>query len=73
MNDASGRLDVLVVTEYDKGGEKKSRWTRIGAAFPAKDGPGYTILLDALPIGSKLILRPPSHESKRRVDNLFNR
>lgn len=33
----------------DKNG--KTRWTRIGAAFPAKDGKdGFNIVLDALPM-----------------------
>ena len=51
------RLDVLVVREDPKTG--KSWWTKIGAAFPSKEGDGYSIVLDALPIGNKLILRPP--------------
>ena len=53
------RLDVLTVREYEQGGEKKTAWTRVGVFFPAKDGVGGTIQLDALPIGGKLILKAP--------------
>lgn len=53
------RLDVLAVREYEQGGEKKTAWTRIGVFFPAKDGVGGTIQLDALPINGKLILKTP--------------
>lgn len=53
------RLDALTVRESNG----KSYWTRIGAAFPAKEGPGYTIMLDAMPASQdgqyKILLRPP--------------
>ena len=46
----SERLDALTVREYtDRNGDKKSSWTKIGAAFPTRDG-GYSITLDALPL-----------------------
>ena len=54
---SEGRLDVLVVREDER--TKKSYWTKIGAAFPAKEGVGYTVVLDALPLNGRLILRPP--------------
>lgn len=54
------RMDVLVVTEYESGGEKKSKWNKIGSAFPPKDnGPGFSIVLD-FPVGvTRLVVRPP--------------
>ncbi len=39
------RLDALTVR---KDGEK-SYWTRIGVAWPAKQGPGWNVVLDAMP------------------------
>jgi hypothetical protein len=39
------RLDALTVRESDG----KSYWTRIGVAFPNRDGAGYRVLLDAVP------------------------
>jgi hypothetical protein len=35
-------------------------WTRIGAAWPHKKGPGLTIELDALPLGGRIVLVAPS-------------
>lgn len=37
-------------------GDKKS-WTRIGAAWANKDREGFSILLDALPLTGRLVLR----------------
>jgi hypothetical protein len=39
------RLDALTVRESNG----KSYFTRIGVAFPAKSGNGYSVLLDAVP------------------------
>lgn len=53
------RLDALAVRE----GNGKSYFTKIGAAFPNKDGKGYSILLDAIPAPVdgqfKIMLREP--------------
>lgn len=39
------RLDALTVRESNG----KSYFTKIGVAFPAKTGNGYSVLLDAVP------------------------
>ena len=53
------RLDALSVRENNG----KSYFTKIGAAFPNKDGKGYTVLLDAIPAPNegqfKIMLREP--------------
>ena len=53
------RLDALTVRETNG----KSYWTRIGVAFPAKQGPGWSIMLDAMPASTdgqyKIMLREP--------------
>ncbi len=53
------RLDALAVRENNG----KSYFTKIGAAFPNKDGKGYSILLDAIPAPVdgqfKIMLREP--------------
>lgn len=40
-------------------GEGKSYFTRVGAAFPHKDGKGHTINLDAMPVNGRIVLRTP--------------
>jgi hypothetical protein len=34
-------------------------WTRIGAAFPHKEGGGFSIDLQAFPIDGRLVVLPP--------------
>lgn len=38
-------------------------WLNIGAAFSHADGNGLNVLLQALPINGKLVLRPPKDSS----------
>ena len=57
----SNVFDVVGLTEYEdrKSGEKKTRYTRLGVAFPLKDGsPGMTVRLDALPVSGAMIIKP---------------
>lgn len=43
----TARYDA-VISRKDKDG--KTRYTKIGAGFPAKNGEGFNIVLDALPM-----------------------
>lgn len=45
----ANRLDALTVRESDG----KSYWTRIGVAFPNRDGAGFMVKLDAMPASSE--------------------
>jgi hypothetical protein len=40
-------------------GEKRGVWTRVGAAWPNKDGRGFNVILDVVPLDGRLILREP--------------
>lgn len=63
------RLDAMIARDWtDSSGATKTQWTRIGTAFPARQGEGYTITFDALPLPSlnrdgklecRVMLRPP--------------
>jgi hypothetical protein len=39
-------------------------WINIGAAFMHQDGDGYNIVLQALPINGKIVLRLPKEDTK---------
>jgi len=41
---------------------QKSFWTRIGSFFVHDDGEGGTLLLDALPLDGRIVLRAPKDE-----------
>ena len=38
-------------------------WLNIGAAFAHQDGNGFNIVLQAMPIGGKIVLRVPKDET----------
>jgi len=38
-------------------------WLPIGAAFSHQDGDGYNVVLQALPIDGKIVLRHPKEET----------
>jgi hypothetical protein len=39
-------------------------WTRIGAAFPHKDGKGFNLLVDVFPLDGRITLRVPTEKSE---------
>jgi hypothetical protein len=41
------------------GVEKDEYWPRIGVAFPMKNGMGFSIKLDSLPLNGELVVKPP--------------
>jgi hypothetical protein len=40
-------------------------WTPIGAAFAHKNGDGYNIILQTIPLDGKIVLRPPKDDDDR--------
>jgi hypothetical protein len=43
-------------------GRKAKSWTKVGVAFPHKEGAGYNIQLRSLPLDGKLVVLPASAE-----------
>jgi len=39
-------------------------WQSLGAAFPHQDGKGFNIVLQALPIDGKIVLREPQEDER---------
>lgn len=48
---------AFVVEDRGEGDDKDAFWTRIGSAWPHKDGKGINIVLSALPANGRLVLR----------------
>ena len=40
-------------------------WLAIGAAFMHQDGDGFNVVLQALPIDGKIVLRPPKSDDQQ--------
>lgn len=57
MTEPSTHLEILGVTKRSE----KNTWSRIGTAFPTKDGKGYRLLLDFIPVKdtTEIVLLPP--------------
>jgi len=43
-------------------GKGKTHWHAIGAAWPTKEGNGWSIQLDSLPTDGRITLLPPKSE-----------
>jgi hypothetical protein len=63
MSDQQPAFTAYAVTKREG---KDDWWTPIGAAFPHKDGTGYNIVLQTIPLDGKIVLRPPK---ERQEDN----
>ena len=48
-------------------------WLPIGAAFSHQDGDGYNIVLQALPIDGRVVLRVPKDDDAQRADQRSDR
>jgi hypothetical protein len=62
------RLDALSVRESNG----KSYFTKIGVAFPARSGNGYSVLLDAMPAPTEgqfkiLLMEPKERDTTPRT------
>ena len=61
----SSRLYAYTVREFDTADGKKARaWTRIGVAFPHKDGTGFNIEVHSFPLDGRIVLFPADADSR---------
>jgi hypothetical protein len=54
--------DFRAYTVIKRGEGQDDFWLAIGAAFQHQDGDGYNIVLQALPIDGKIVLRMPKDD-----------
>ncbi|MCV6862058.1 hypothetical protein MZC50_09125 [Yersinia pestis subsp. pestis] len=58
-------FNVYITNEIESNGEKRTYWTRIGAAFSHNDNPGFNIVLTpGISVSGKLVLLEPKIEPK---------
>ena len=48
---------AYAVRNFEKGGKADSSWSQIGSAWLHKDGGGYDLVLDAVPVNGRVVLR----------------
>ncbi|MCA3798774.1 MAG: hypothetical protein IOC66_41590 [Burkholderia sp.] len=52
------------------GNGKDASWTKIGAAWPNRDGKGFNILCDAVPLQGRIVMR--AYTPKPKAENTAN-
>ena len=48
---------AYAVRDFEKDGKADASWNRIGAAWLHKDGKGFDVTLEAVPVNGRLVLR----------------
>jgi hypothetical protein len=56
--DNSKRHPAFTAYHVREGKDSKGRWTEVGAAWATKDGRGYILHLNAIPIDGRVVLLP---------------
>lgn len=55
--ESSTHLNVFSVAEFTGDDRRRHRrWTKVGVAFPHRDGVGMNVVLDAIPLDGKLVV-----------------
>jgi hypothetical protein len=61
MSNETKTLPAYRIYSVSRNGEKKATWQEIGAAWKHKDGKGFNLQFNALPLeGAQVVLREPS-------------
>lgn len=60
--------DFIAYSVKDKGHNVKPYWHRIGAAWANKEGNGFTIDLESLPLEGRIVLLSPKAEAAASTD-----
>ena len=73
MNTRPSHRAYVVEDAPDDQTEQKGYWTKIGSAWPHKDGKGLNIVLAALPVGGRIVLREYTAEDEAADAKRANR
>jgi hypothetical protein len=58
----SPRLPSHIAYQVCERKGRKTKWLPLGAIWPHADGDGYNLELDALPLGSRIVIRVASEK-----------
>jgi DNA-binding NtrC family response regulator len=68
---SNGEPQILRVYSVVASEKENGRWLEIGQALPHRDGKGFDVVLGALPISPKLVVRAPA-EAETRAESAEN-
>ena len=57
MSEDKQKPDMAAYVVRDRGEDKKANWREIGVGFAREDGKGFGVLLDAVPVSGRVVLR----------------
>ncbi len=63
VTEMSGSKAPTHIAYQVREGAQKGYWTRIGAAWAHKDGKGFSITLDSIPLDGRISLRTASENN----------
>ena len=66
-NTAPSTAPDLIAYQVREVKEGKDFWTRIGSAWSHKDGKGFTVQLDAVPLDGRITLRRPEEKATNQA------
>ena len=65
---APGRKPDFIAYNVKEGRDGKPHFNRVGAAWQHKDGQGYEVTLDSVPVSGRITLRERREERMRGYD-----
>lgn len=59
MSEGNNRptLTAFAVRNFRSEDKEDSSWLKVGSAWAHKDGKGFDVVLDAVPVGGRVVLR----------------
>lgn len=67
--DGAANMPSHYAYQVNEGQDGKSFFNRVGAAFAHKDGEGFNIVLDAVPVDGRITLRTPQERLQAMRDD----
>jgi hypothetical protein len=67
---AAAYFNVFSVREFEgTAGQKAKSWTKVGVAFPHREGLGFNLELTALPLDGRLVVLEPTENDQNPAAN----
>ncbi len=63
MSSSENKSPALIAYHIRKT-QEKSYWDRVGVAFQHKDGQGFDLVLESVPVDGRVALRMPTEKSE---------
>lgn len=59
--------DILITEEYQSQGQKKTAWHKVGSAFDAKSGAGFSgEIIPGVALSGRFVVRPRQERQQQR-------